>query len=304
MVISAPELPSADFLRILEQSYRGIPVAEPEGLCWEQESRRWGIPLQRYDGVLQLVHPEQAWDADRLAADCGFSAEQVAVWPLCDSSNTRLLAQPTLRFGLAEAQWSGHRRHGRIWHSGFGRHLAASFALEIDPNYATVLPLVAALGIYTILRERLPELWVKWPNDLWIGQRKVAGLLLEGRHGPAGQRWVLGFGVNVQADPGLPGTAISLAEAGCQITRHELLLAILAQWRQDLPLLQQGGMAPFRRRWEKADRLRGRWVELCSDHSNAIWQVEDVEDDGRLRLADGQRNLRIHAGQLRLRPLT
>ncbi len=228
--------------------------------------------------------------------------EEIGIWPLCDSSNTRLLEERHLRLGLAEAQWSGHGQRGRHWHSSFGNHLYCSLAVEISAAHAQILPVVAGLGVYQVLREQIPALWLKWPNDLWIGQRKAAGLLLEGRHGGDGQRWVLGLGLNVLADPDLLATAISLREAGCSMAREALLLAIIQQWRADFAQLERGGFAAFRQRWREADRLCGKQAEFAEADERKPCRVLDIQDDGRLCIDDGIQLRALHAGEVRLYP--
>lgn len=285
------------------QLYAGHSVARaPDDGQREQEARRWGIPLIARNGSWQLEHPEQAWDLPALASALQLGEEEIGIWPFCDSSNTRLLEERHLRLGLAEAQWSGHGQRGRQWHSSFGKHLYGSLPVEISAAHAQVLPVVAGLGVYQVLREQISALWLKWPNDLWIGQRKVAGLLLEGRHGTDGQRWVLGLGINVLADPALPATAISLREAGCSMAREELLLAIIQQWRADFAQLERSGFAAFRQRWREADRLCGQQVEFALAGERKSCRVLDIQDDGRLRIDDGIQQRVVHAGEVRLHP--
>ncbi len=286
----------------LEDCYRGHSLTSAEAEGWAAEFARWGVPLRAQAAGWRLDLPEPPWAADQLAAALGLAEDEIGIWPLCDSSNTRLLSAAQLRLGLAEAQWAGHGQRGRNWHSPFGKHLYCSLAVEISPNRAGILPLVAGLGVYQVLHTQIPELWLKWPNDLWVGQRKLAGLLVEGRHGPAGQRWVLGLGVNVHADPALPESAISLAELGIALPRAKLLLAILQQWREDFPLLEAAGFPPFRGRWQTANRLQGQWVELDEEGSRSSWQVIALEDTGALRLGNGRRQKLLDAGSVRLRP--
>ncbi|MEY2342906.1 biotin--[acetyl-CoA-carboxylase] ligase [Acidithiobacillus sp. IBUN Pt1247-S3] len=273
------------------------------GANWEQEARRWGIPLVAHNGLWKVEHPERHWEQQSLASALGLQKKkEISIWPLCDSSNTRLLEDSGLRLGIAEAQWSGHGRRGRAWHSSFGKHLYCSMAVEISAEQASVLPLVAGLGIYQVLHQHLPTLWLKWPNDLWIEQQKVAGLLLEGRHGASGQHWVLGCGINVLADPELPAEATSLAHAGYTIGRQQLLVAILQQWQEDFARLRKDGFSAFRQRWQQADRLCGSWVELEMAGEVKPWRVLDVDNDGGLQIDDGFQQQAIHAGEVRLRP--
>jgi len=286
----------------LEDCYRGHGLTSAEAEGWAAEFARWGVPLRAQAAGWHLDLPEPPWAADQLAAALGLAEDEIGIWPLCDSSNTRLLAALQLRLGLAEAQWAGHGQRGRHWHSPFGKHLYCSLAVEISPSRAGLLPLVAGLGVYQVLQAQIPELWLKWPNDLWVGQRKLAGLLVEGRHGPAGQRWVLGLGINLHADPALPASAISLAELGIALPRQALLLAILRQWQADFPLLEEAGLAAFDDRWQAANRLHGRWVEVEEDGCRSAWQVVALEENGALRVGNGRQQLTLDAGSVRLRP--
>src|SRR3954451_17739886 len=90
----------------------------------------------------------------------------------------------------ADEQTKGRGRHGRTWLTPPGVAIAASLVLR---EFDDLLPLRAGLAVADVTG---PDALVKWPNDVWIGGRKVAGILVEARG------WaVLGIGVNVALDP-------------------------------------------------------------------------------------------------------
>ncbi len=120
----------------------------------------------------------------------------------------------------ADLQTAGRGRLGRLWHGTAGRSLAMSVALW-PPAAAvglTCVPLAAALAVRASLARCGVEALLKWPNDLLVGGRKIAGVLLEGRFGGDGHKGLaLGIGVNLgqasaEFPPELAGSAVSVRE--------------------------------------------------------------------------------------------
>ncbi|MCE1919894.1 biotin--[acetyl-CoA-carboxylase] ligase, partial [Enterobacter ludwigii] len=101
---------------------------------------------------------------------------------------------------------------------------------------------------------------VKWPNDLYLNDRKLAGILVEltGKTGDAAQI-VIGAGLNmvmrnVQNDV-VNQAWINLQEAGITIDRNTLAVRMINELRSSLTLFEQEGLAPFLSRWEKLDNF-------------------------------------------------
>ena len=86
------------------------------------------------------------------------------------------------------------------------------------------------------------------------------------------------------------------------MTRLELLLAITQQWRVDFAQLERSAFAPFRQRWQEADRLRGKQIGFTLGGERKTCQVLDIQDDGRLCIDDGIQQRIVHAGEIRLHP--
>lgn len=169
----------------------------------------------------------------------------------CESTNALALAKAAAGAAqgtlvLAGEQRSGRGRHGRTWSAPPGSSLLLSLVVRPVVPLASVplLPLLTGLVLAETVARHLPEAEValKWPNDLVVGGRKAAGILVEGAAGAA----VVGVGVNVdwrgvERPPELAG-AVSLAEvAGHDVDRWRLLAGFLGvfsrrydQW-QELP---------------------------------------------------------------------
>ena len=137
---------------------------------------------------------------------------------------------------MAEEQEAGRGRHGRRWRSPRGG-LYVSILLRSNP----LLSLLAGLVVARALRDEGIDARLKWPNDVVVGEKKIAGILVEAAGG-----WArVGIGVNVTEAPLSTATSAS-AEAGREISREALLEGILRH-------LDQG-----------AERVVPAYRELCS----------------------------------------
>jgi BirA family biotin operon repressor/biotin-[acetyl-CoA-carboxylase] ligase len=177
----------------------------------------------------------------------------------------------------AEAQTAGHGRQGRAWVTPAGRALACSLVLRDPPR---LLPMLAALAVADVA-DRFDAAGrsaaIKWPNDVLLDGRKVAGILAEGR--PQEGWVVLGIGVNVAVEedafpPELRQLATSLGRAQVDVEPVlALLLERLAHW---LAATSTEAMAAYRTR----DALAGREISWNGGRGRAL----GVADDGRLRV--------------------
>jgi BirA family transcriptional regulator, biotin operon repressor / biotin---[acetyl-CoA-carboxylase] ligase len=180
----------------------------------------------------------------------------------------------------AEEQTAGRGRQGRQWLASPGAALLMSLVLR-EP--ADALPLAAAVAVC----EALPaEAAIKWPNDIWLQRRKVAGILVEGR--PQEGWAVLGIGVNVRDAPALEGvTSLGGATSVEDLLSHVLvaldrwlrepLSVVLAAWRSRDALLGE------RVRWENGS---GKGVGI--DEAGALLVDTDA---GRVALQAGEVHL-------------
>mgnify|MGYP006206957517 CR=1 FL=1 len=125
------------------------------------------------------THAESLW----VALSAQLPGLSIEVLPTVDSTNTRLMQQareglvePTVL--VAETQTAGRGRMGKAWHTATHRALTFSLGLPLAPVDWSGLSLVVGLGVARSLH---PELRLKWPNDLWLGDagRKLAGVLIE-----------------------------------------------------------------------------------------------------------------------------
>lgn len=303
--------------------HSGEALAADAGITRAALSKRvrkllaWGLEVETQPGRgCRLAHPLELLDADLIRGALSPAARaRLAVRVLAgtDSTNTQLLgggAADDPQALLAEHQTGGRGRHGRSWHSPFGANLYLSLAWTFAqwPAALTALPLATGVATAQALEPLgLAELRLKWPNDLWLRDAKLGGILIEQRGEAGGTcRVVIGLGLNVAmrsattAEIGRPWT--SLAEAlGAVPSRNALAARILEHWLAMLDRFAAEGFAPFEPAYRALDAMRGRAVTVQLPGGEARGIARGVDETGALLVdADGQRR-RILSGDVALR---
>jgi len=211
----------------------------------------------------------------------------------------------------AEEQLRGRGRQGRTWHSppGVGIWMSLVLRPRIDPDKCTGIPLLGALaiahGIERVTGAR-PEL--KWPNDVYLDGRKVAGVLGESAvEGTRVRFAVLGMGINVNLPatslpPELSATAGSLAMAtGRTWDRVAVLAAILLGLEERYDAYVTSGFSAIREEFLSSSHLVGRPVEVIFPHGSVSGTVLDMAGNGELVLATDGGTSQVRVGEASLR---
>jgi BirA family transcriptional regulator, biotin operon repressor / biotin---[acetyl-CoA-carboxylase] ligase len=213
---------------------------------------------------------------------------------------------------VSDAQTRGRGREGRAWHTAPGRALAMSVVLHLgcDLRQAGTLPLVAGLALVEGLDALGVAARLKWPNDVLIGTRKLAGILVECRRAPhaaggaGGDVAVVGVGVNVALRDGdLPGDvaglATSLAGEGHALTREQVAAAFLSRLEPLWDAHAEGGRERVLERWRARADFWGHPVTVRTPAGALDGVARALDPDGALvlTLADG-RETRVLAGDL------
>jgi BirA family biotin operon repressor/biotin-[acetyl-CoA-carboxylase] ligase len=207
---------------------------------------------------------------------------------------------------LAEQQTAGRGRLDRSWVTGPGENIAFSVVLRPDRSRMSQLNMAATLGVASAV-ERLTgvEATVKWPNDVRIGGKKLAGILIESAMDAKGLKHaVLGIGINVNLDPSafpeIAGTATSLmAETGAPLDRGDVLRAVLED--VDDRYTEVRGGKSLTDRWARRLDTLGSTVRVRWGDGEMIGLATGVDDEGNLLLtgADGSVRTAI-AGEVTL----
>jgi BirA family transcriptional regulator, biotin operon repressor / biotin---[acetyl-CoA-carboxylase] ligase len=229
--------------------------------------------------------------------------------------STQRLARELARGGadegttvIAERQTAGRGRLGRHWHSPPGLNLYCSVVLRpaVAPAAVPCLALIAGLAVVDAVREVAGLAGaLKWPNDVLLDGRKVAGILTEMEAEVERVHFVIaGIGVNVNAadfPPDLAGKATSLRLAGGQpVDRAAFAAGLLAALEGRYRRFLAAGFAAMRSEWEACSALTGKEVRVTAPEGEVAGRVLGVDDDGALRLAGPRGELRVVAGEVTL----
>ena len=231
----------------------------------------------------------------------------VEVLPELGSTNTELMRR--FRLGqtdpvllVAERQTSGRGRLGRQWHSDADKadSLTFSIGMVLSPQDWSGLSLAVGLSVAHSLH---PDIGLKWPNDLWLGQRKLGGILIETASTGSLRYAVLGVGLNIR----LPQhTELRTAPAGLDevlpgMTAPHALLKIAPALIQAVKVFEHHGFAPLRAAFHARDLLFGKAV-VCSDGTTGL--ARGVDAMGALLVQTPQGVQKINTAEVSVRPAT
>ncbi len=231
-----------------------------------------------------------------------------------DSTNAEALrllsagAQPPFVV-LAETQRAGRGRRGRKWISPVAQNLYYSLAYRITGGFQQLsgLSLVAGLAVMVSLRNLgVRQAGLKWPNDVYAGGKKLAGVLLELSGDPADVcHVVIGIGINVnmvstkeQIDQ--PWTSIR-AELGHLIDRNLVVTCLSDILNRYLQRHTDYGFASIREEWEREHIWQGRDCVLSTASQQVYGRVVGIDEMGGLRLEVDGVEKSFNSGELSLR---
>lgn len=219
----------------------------------------------------------------------------------------RLLAASGAREGtviVAEHQTSGRGRAGRMWvdEPGDGLLLSVILRPEVARDSLSALPLLVGAAVAEALEQVAPiTCQLKWPNDVWIDGRKVAGVLLATHQDEGGLTIVAGIGINVNMPvEGLPDGGISLSVAsGRSVDREAVLEVIVSSLDAHYGHFVDSGGAADLAAWRHRAALTGELVEVVQGDETLTGRYQGIDDDGALVLetSSGER-WRVVAGDL------
>lgn len=218
-----------------------------------------------------------------------------------DSTNSEALRRlPELPSGTvlaAREQTAGRGQRGNRWFSAPGQNLLFSIVLKFGADGLEPLPAAHAVWLNELVSVAVASFLagygirsaIKWPNDIYVGNRKICGILIENSLAPSGSlsASVIGVGINVlQRDfPQLAGATSMALELDRELDVDQALERFLAVFGDLLPRL---GSPPLREAYEAQLFRRGvraRYRDLLLDQA-FTGVIEGVEADGRLRIRD------------------
>ena len=210
---------------------------------------------------------------------------------------------------IAEAQTDGRGRLGRRWESPPGVNLYVSVILRprLLPIHAPQITLMAAVALAETVAPLIkPAPVIKWPNDILVNGKKLAGVLSEAACDPQRiDHVILGMGLNVNYQvtsmpPELRQRATSVADlTGSAIDRESVMVRLIHHLDRCYGELDEYGFEALRARWDAFFGLRGRRVRIENDEDVVIGRALGIDRNGALIIEDGFGKLQnVYAGDV------
>jgi BirA family biotin operon repressor/biotin-[acetyl-CoA-carboxylase] ligase len=234
-----------------------------------------------------------------------------------ESTNAYLMQQspPLVGSGhacVAEHQTAGRGRRGRPWLSGFARNLSLSLAWTFDQPMAAAAGLSLAAGVAVasaLSKSGVSGHGLKWPNDVYLDDRKLAGILVEASgeaNGPT--RVVIGVGINLAMDSetggGIDQPWADLQEQlGMPPPRNRMAGLLLGALVSTCLRYAEHGLRPFLDEWQRHDRHLGRDVTVHLGNEQIHGRYVGLADDGALLLETPAGRRAFQGGEVSLRPV-
>jgi len=246
---------------------------------------------------------EAIWDAVAPLLP-GFTVE---VLRELDSTNSELMrraragrTEPVLL--VAEQQTAGRGRMGRGWQSAAGESLTFSLGLPLAPADWSGLSLAVGTSVADSLH---PAVRLKWPNDLWLHDRKLGGILIEtashGEGAASTRHAVIGIGINIvpRDGTGLATPPAAVRELLPELEAGDVLERLALPLVRDVLEFARTGFAPFRERFHARDALRGRAVVLSDGTSGT---AQGVDEAGALLVHTAAGPQAVSSSEVSVRP--
>ena len=230
-----------------------------------------------------------------------------------DSTNQYMMAQlDRWQKGeclLAETQTAGRGRRGRHWHSPFGSQFIMSMYWRLDDGPSAAMGLSLAIGVAVVQALESAgyrDLSLKWPNDIYMARRKLAGILVEMSAAVGGIcHLVIGVGVNLN----LPDAVIAqldqpcahLAEQPVVVERNQLSATIIRALRNALTLFEQQGLTAFLTEWNRLDIFMQQPVKVLLGNQVIHGIYCGIDGQGNMLLQDHEGMHKFVGGEISLR---
>ncbi|WP_163134079.1 bifunctional biotin--[acetyl-CoA-carboxylase] ligase/biotin operon repressor BirA [Agarivorans sp. Alg241-V36] len=252
---------------------------------------------------------------DAKALEQSLPSNQPLVFDQVDSTNAWLMNNiDTVEHGqvvLAEYQSAGRGRRGRAWQTPYAGQLCMSLLWRLQDGIEAAMGLSLAVGlaiVEALEKAGFEDLGLKWPNDIYLGGKKLGGVLIELQgHANSEVSLVVGLGVNIrvaslQAEQIDQAFAQLETNAKSTVNRTELAVAIVESLNQMFEIFSLQGFAALQQRWNRYDVFANKDVSLrFSEDRQLKGKAKGVDQQGQLLLEiDGQQQA-FMAGEVSLR---
>ena len=307
---------SEQLSRLLRRIVREGGIPKDEFDIGPAAPEELGLVVQ--DGAVGVAGDVQLLDENAIRNALSPSAtawlRELRVFLAVDSTNSRMVAaaQSASVDGcvwLAELQTAGRGRRGRRWLTPFARNIALTlgFAINQPPPQLGGLSLAVGLAAAGLLqREGVSDAAVKWPNDVYIGDAKVGGVLIEVVTRAKATDCIIGIGLNLDlpasARAGIDQKVTDLKAQGITPSRNLFAAALVSAVVDAVNRFKQEGFAPMRPAYDALHLCHGKQVNIVQGNQTHTGQALGVTAAGALRIRIDGKITEFTGGEVSLRP--
>ena len=285
------------------------------------------LGLVKEDGVVRLPTDVRLHDLDSIRKGLPDQLS-VQLYDYIDSTNSAMLRRHEVRrhedrrhedrrhlqagaanhLILTEFQSAGRGRRGKVWLGDYGRNIAMTLGIELQTNLNALggLSSVVGLALLQALELEGVHAQLKWPNDVWVKEQKLAGILVELLPTKTGTLAVVGIGINAdltnaQASK-IDQSVTSLRRLGASISRDDLVVAVCTSLLENFDVYSRDGFAPFLEAFDSAHCLHDQAAILVLGGESQGGIVRGVDITGGLRFEQNGVTRVVSSGEVSLRP--
>ena len=214
---------------------------------------------------------------------------------------------------LAEFQYGGRGRRGRHWYSPYARNLAVSYGIEtkLSQNSIGCMSLVVGLSIADELSLiGLEGVEIKWPNDILIGNKKLAGILVELVDKGSSLAIVIGFGLNIEIMPSekikIDQPITDIKSLGISVSRNTLVSRLVKSLRLYTSQYIRDGFGSLKEIYENKLAFKGQLCELMSSQGTLVDEgiLLGINSRGEIKIQKGASIQSYNSGEVSLKRAT
>lgn len=212
--------------------------------------------------------------------------------PIIHSTNQYLIESiKNIKSGdicISEYQTKGRGRLGKRWFSPFGCNICLSIYWCFKKKIPSILSISLVIGIViaeTINKLTGSNIKIKWPNDLYINDKKLAGILVESIYDKKKiSHVIIGIGINIIEPDNIKKKTkknwISLEQSGFYIRKNKLIINIIPILKKTLKVFEKYGFVYFKKRWLKLDKLLNKKIKLHKNNHYEIGIYKGINEFG------------------------
>ena len=281
-------------------------ITELESYGFTMDQVKVAIPdetaLLSKERVLNQLHlPTSTW------------LKRLDIVPAIDSTNTALIARAQTdsidgHVLIAELQTQGKGRRGRKWISPFGRNVMLSAGFQLVAPTSNIGSISLAIGVAVANAiEGIADVSIqlKWPNDIYLNDRKLGGILIDLLQAGPPVKLLLGIGINVYAapdqleSPNVP--AIALADVVPDVSRHGVVSALLNELVATIRQYSDVGFQSFVADWSNRDVFAGQFLYVDGLNEKIEGWNRGIDEAGALQLETNKGLRKIIGGDVTVR---